>query len=78
MESIEFINLYESYLDEITEVVKPELLPIIEELRQIDPHDLVRPETYFESENPARGYVWSMFISRVRKYSKEGISYFQS
>ena len=44
MESIEFINRYESYLDEISEVVKPELLPIIEELRKIDLHDLVRPD----------------------------------
>lgn len=31
LESIEFISRYESYLDEISEVVKPELLPIIEE-----------------------------------------------
>lgn len=45
MESIELINRYESNLDEISEVIKPELLPIIDELRQIDPHDLVRPDT---------------------------------
>ena len=70
MESIEFINRYELYLDEISEVVRPELLPIIEELKQIDPHDLVRPDTFFESENSARGYIWSMFIKRARKNSK--------
>jgi len=70
MESIEFINRYESNLDEISEVVKPELIPIIDELRQIDPHDLVRPEAYFESESHGKGFVWNMFIKRVRKYSK--------
>jgi hypothetical protein len=70
MESIEFINQYESYLDEITEVVKPELLPIINELRHIDPHDLVRPETYFASESQGKGLVWNMFIRGVRKISK--------
>ena len=69
MESIEFINRYESYLNEISEVVKPELLPIIDELRQIDPHDLVRPDTFFESESHGKGFVWSMFIKRARKYN---------
>ena len=44
MESVEFINRYE-----IWEVVKPELIPILEELKQIDPHDLVRPEWYNQS-----------------------------
>lgn len=44
MESIEFIDRYESYLDEISEVVKPKLIPLIEEFQKIDPYDLVRPE----------------------------------
>jgi len=70
MESIEFINRYELYLDEISEVVKPELIPIIDELRQIDPHDLVRPDTFFMSESQGTGFVWNMFIKRVRKISK--------
>jgi hypothetical protein len=68
MESIEFINRYELYLNEISEVVRPELLPIIEEFRKIDIHDQITPDTYFESENHARGYVWSMFMKRARKY----------
>ena len=46
MEAIEFINKYESYLNEISNVIKPELLPIIDQLKNIDPHDLVTPETY--------------------------------
>ena len=43
-------------------MVKPELLSILEELQQIDPNDLVRPDTWFQSEGDARGFVWSLFI----------------
>lgn len=70
MESIEFINRYELYLDEISEVVRHELLQVIEELRQMDPHDIVRPDSFFESESHGKGIVWNMFIKRVRKHSK--------
>ncbi len=56
------------YLDEISSVTKPELLPIIDELKEIDPHDLVQPETWFHSESEAKGFVWKMFIKRVKKY----------
>ena len=65
MEAIEFINKYDIFLDEIRSVVKPELLPIIDELKEIDPHDLVRPDSWFQSEIDARGYVWGQFIKRA-------------
>lgn len=70
MESIEFINKYESFLDEISEVVRPELIPIIDELKEIDPHDLVRPDTFFMSESQGKGFVWNMFIKRARKLAQ--------
>jgi hypothetical protein len=70
MEAIVFVKNYLNYLDEISLVIKPELQPILDELRQIDPHDLVRPDTYFDSENSARGFAWSMFVKRAKKYSK--------
>lgn len=67
MEAIVFVKNYLNYLEEISQVIKPELQPILDELRQVDPHDLVRPDSFFDSENSARGYVWSMFIKRVNK-----------
>lgn len=67
MESISFVNNYLIYIDEISKVIKPELQPILDGLKEIDPHDLVRPDSYFDSENSARGFVWSMFIQRVKK-----------
>ncbi len=69
MDAIKFIANYDYYLAEIKSVVKPELYPIIDELQQIDPHDTVRPDSWFQSENEARGYVWSMFIKRAKKKS---------
>ena len=66
MEAIVFVKNYLNYIDEIELVVKPELLPILEEIRDIDPHDLIRPDSFFDSENSARGFVWSMFLKRVR------------
>ena len=65
MEPIEFITKYESYLEEIRAVIKPELLPIIDHLKNIDPHDLVSPETYLIDGSHARGYVWRLFLQRV-------------
>jgi hypothetical protein len=65
MEAIIFVKNYLNYLDEISQVIKPELQPILDDLKVIDPHDLVRPDTYFDSENSARGFVWSMFIRKV-------------
>ena len=68
MEAIEFVNNYQQYLEEISQVIKPELQPVLDELKEIDPHDLVRPETYFNTENSARGYVWWLFLKQVKKY----------
>ena len=65
MEAIWFINNYEYFIDEIQSVIKPELLPIIEELKATDPHDLVRPDSWFQSESDARGYVWGLFIKKA-------------
>jgi len=62
MEAIEFVLNYEKYLNEIEQVVKPEYAPVIERLKEIDPHDLVRPESWFHTETNARGYVWTLFL----------------
>ena len=66
MDAIEFINNYQSYLQEIEMVIKPEYQPIVSKMKSIDAHDLVVPESFFLSERSARGYVWSMFIRRVK------------
>jgi hypothetical protein len=65
MDAIHFVQDYQFYLDEIKSVIRPELLPIIEELKSIDPHDLISPEAWFPDENYAKGYVWSMFLKRA-------------
>ena len=67
MDSIVFIRKYKTYLDEIQQVVKPEYQSVIDELVQIDPHDLVTPDTYFDSENSARGLAWKLFLIKVKE-----------
>ena len=65
MESIEFISNYQKYLQEILDVVHPNLSHIVIGLSKIDPHDLIQPDTYFISPSHARGFVWSMFLHRI-------------
>lgn len=70
MDAIEFIQNYPDYLTEIREVVKPELIPIIDQLSAIDPHDYVKPDTWFPSESTAKGYVWTLFLKKVKKMNE--------
>ena len=67
MDALEFVANYEKFLDEISTVVRPEFQTNVDELRQIDPHDLVQPDSWFLKESDARGYVWSLFIQSVKK-----------
>ena len=67
MDALEFIANYENYLEEISSVVRPEFQANVDELRQIDPHDLVQPESWFLKESDARGYIWSLFIRSVKR-----------
>ena len=66
MEAIEFIRNYPDYISELEQVIKPELFPIIEELKNTDPHDLISPDVWFVSETQARGYVWSLFLKKCK------------
>lgn len=72
MEAFEFVNNYPLYIEEISQVIRPELQSALDELKEIDPHDLVSPEAYFNTENSARGYVWSMFMRKVNKAKFNG------
>lgn len=67
MNSIDFVNNYLKYLEEISQVIKPELQPVIEELQKIDPHDLVTPDTWFSDENGGRELIWKLFLLKVKE-----------
>ena len=66
MDAIQFINSYFTYLEEIEMVIRPEYQSVIDRMKEIDPYDLVVPDSWFVSERSARGYVWSMFLRRVK------------
>jgi len=66
MDAFEFVCNYYMLLEEIEQVIKPELLPVLEKLKETDPHDLITPETWFINTNQARGFVWNLFLQIVR------------
>ncbi len=67
MDAIEFIRNYPDYIKELEEVVKPELINVVDELKNMDPHDLISPDVWFVSETQARGYVWSLFLLKCKE-----------
>jgi hypothetical protein len=71
MDSMEFIRKYPDYLQTIKMVTKTEYYPVLELMEGWDPHDLVRPESWFPDENSSLGYVYRLFIKEVRKSEKE-------
>jgi len=69
MEAIEFIRNYKNYLTEIESVVRPEYIKVVEVLKEIDPHDLVGPDTWFNTEINAKGFVWNLFLTENKKFT---------
>lgn len=67
MDAIEFVNRYESNLDEIRSVIRPELFPQLDELSCLDLQDLITLKAWFSNGDAARGMVWAMFVTRVTK-----------
>lgn len=74
MDANEFATNYKKYVDEISMVIISRLLPITDELKEKDPHDLLTPESSFTNENEARGFVWSIFIDAVNRYCNQHIT----
>lgn len=70
MDSLEFIQRYPELIDELRQVTDSKWLYLLDEMSLQDPHDLVRPETWFPDENMARGYVLSLFMRKVRAVQK--------
>ena len=67
MDALDIVANYHEYLKEISTVIRPELEPILEELDNTDPHDLVIPDAFFLNEGAMRGLVWSLFLKKVKK-----------
>jgi len=64
MDAFQFIRMYPKYVEDISKVVKDEYQDVIEDMRNIDPHDLIKPTAYFVHENHAFGYVWMIFNTK--------------
>lgn len=66
MEAITFVLNYQSYIDRLEKVVREEFKQIIEELRMLDPHDLVSPDTFFLNDANAMGFVFNLFLKSIK------------
>ena len=66
MEAIAFVRKYPEYLETIRKVTKAEYYPALEILEGIDPHDLVKPDSWFADENSAMGFVYRLFLKEVK------------
>lgn len=66
MDAKDFIRKYPDYISEIELVVKSEYQPLVKELKDTDPHDLITPDTWFINSTYARGYVWSKFLIKAK------------
>ena len=67
MDAISFVTNYPTYIETIKKVTKDEYIPILEKMEQWEPHDLIKPDTWFQSENDALGYVYKVFLIEVWK-----------
>ena len=67
MEAIEFVIRYPDYIEQLEKVVKPEYSAAIKKLKELDPHDIVRPEHYFNSEAEAVGVVFRLFLRQLNQ-----------
>ena len=56
MTAIEWIANYHIYLDEFEFISKTEFKIVFDKLRSIDTHDLVTPDSWFQSETSAKDY----------------------
>ena len=70
MDAFEFVKYYIRYVDEIDSVVASEYKPVVENLRNTDPHNIIRPDAWFMNEQAARGFVWSYFLRELARTKK--------
>ena len=71
MEAIQFVAQYPSYIETIKKVTKDEYHRILDEMCQWEPHDLLTPESWLQSENEVIGYVYRLFLIEVKKLDKK-------
>ena len=77
MDAIDFVNRYPAYIAQLEKVVKPEYKAAIKKMKELDPHDLVEPQHYFNSGAEAVGMVFGLLLREIKdgpmpkKLSKE-------
>jgi hypothetical protein len=65
MISSEWPTNYYKYLDDLEFINKPEFKIVFDKLRSENPHDFVKPDTWFPGQSPAKGYVWFLIQRQI-------------
>ncbi len=63
MKSKVFIKNYTLYVELLLPIVQKKFYPIIFEMMGKNPKDLILPDTYFENESEARGFIFELFVN---------------
>jgi len=71
MDAIEFVSKFPDYLQTIKKVTKEEYYPVLESMEEWEPHDLVKPDSWFQDENSAIGFVYRLFLREVKNSEKK-------
>jgi hypothetical protein len=74
MDAKTFISNYPKYIELIGKVVSPEYQHILKQLHETDPHELIKPEYYFNSEAEAISIVFQLFAKEIKKKSPRKMS----
>lgn len=67
MDALEFIANYKSYVARIEAISAEKFQPAIDEMYSRDPHDMVSPSSYFNSDAEAVGLVFRYFRLECNK-----------
>ena len=66
MDAMDFVWNYHDYLDEIRPIINPEFLPILDELDNLYPRELIPPRSYFLNEDQMKGVMLRMILSKIK------------
>jgi len=70
-QEVVFINLsskYQQFVSEIEKVLKPEFKTSVLNVRKVDLHDyFFEPDTWFNNETEAKGFIISLFLKDLKK-----------
>jgi|GEM_PF-2670030 len=67
MKMIDLRAEYQQYINELKNIVRPELINTLNKLSELDPKIFIKSDNYVVPEHDAFYFVWSLFIYQLKK-----------